>query len=202
MFICFRKIIFTLGELLKKHHIHLLQIGEFKLDFFEDLKNHLIRVFPGVWCTSSIYDRSFLEGSYNPARKQYYSTLLLKKIEGISSEVRADRFLAVVDVDLYVPRLNFVFGEAQCPGRFAIISIFRLKPEFYGLDKNQELFISRVKKEAVHELGHTLGLLHCENPLCVMYFSNSIYDTDNKRDDFCLKCKDKVLKALNHDLYV
>ena len=179
-----------------KFHIHILQIGSFEAEIFEDLGSHLVKVFPNVYCTTKTYSQAFLKDAYNPERNQYHSTFLLSKIRRIVGGVEADRFLAVVDVDLYAPRLNFVFGEAQCPGRFAIISVFRLRPEFYGLDKDWELFTSRVRKEAVHELGHTLGLLHCRNPLCVMYFSNSIHDTDRKQDFFCLECKGKVLKAL------
>lgn len=104
--------------------------------------------------------------------------------------------LALTTLDLYVPYLNFVFGEAHCPGKVALISLFRLNPEFYGQSADKQLFYERAVKEAVHEVGHTLGLGHCHHSLCVMFFSNSIMDTDLKRVEFCEKCKNEVFKAL------
>ena len=180
----------------KKFHIHIFKIKNFTYDFSDEVKNHLTNVFPNTFCTESLVNSNILKEAYNPSRNQYYSTTLLYKLQAFAKNVKADKFLAVVDVDLYVPNLNFVFGEAQCPGRFAIISVYRLKQEFYGLTSDKALFISRVKKEAVHELGHTLGLLHCRKPTCVMFFSNSILDTDRKQDVFCPECNKKVLKIL------
>jgi len=98
-----------------------------------------------------------------------------------------EKIWGIIDDDLYVPKLNFVFGEAG--QRVAIISLTRLRNEFYNLPKDQTLFRKRVLTEGVHELGHTYGLVHCRNPHCVMFFSNSLIDTDVKGPDFCRKCK-------------
>jgi archaemetzincin len=133
-------------------------------------------------------------GAYNRKRRQYHSTRILAEINKHVRQVKADRVLGVTEVDLYVPQLNFVFGEAACPGNVAVISLFRLRPEFYGQSADVELFVNRSVKEAVHEIGHTLGLGHCLNPRCVMFFSNSIWDTDHKGKTFCEKCYSKVLR--------
>jgi len=86
--------------------------------------------------------------------------------------------------------LNFVFGEATT--KAAVISLTRLRQSFYKLPEDREIFRKRVLTEAVHELGHTYRLGHCENPRCVMFFSNSLTDTDRKGFEFCLSCKDKL----------
>jgi archaemetzincin len=122
----------------------------------------------------------------NPHTGQYHATRMLNALEKHEQEVAQDRLLAVTGLDLYVPNMNFVFGEARLPGRSAVISTNRLTgTTTYG---GEALLPSRVVKEAVHELGHTLGLAHCDQPLCVMYFSNSLTDTDRKSGDHCKAC--------------
>ncbi len=135
------------------------------------------------------------EHAFNSLRGQYHSTQILR---GLLPHAPDDalRLLAVSDVDLFVPRLNFVFGEATLDGRVAIISLYRLHPEFYGGPTDEEIFLGRAVKEAVHELGHTFGLKHCRNPECVMYFSNSIGDTDRKSAEFCKKSAGELGRKL------
>jgi archaemetzincin len=98
-----------------------------------------------------------------------------------------DAVLGVIDEDLFVADLNFIFGLAY--GNRAIISLTRLRQEFYGLSPNPDLFRERALKEAVHELGHVFGLPHCPDRRCVMHFSNSIADTDLKGSRYCERCR-------------
>jgi len=100
--------------------------------------------------------------------------------------------LGVTGVDLTAPGLNFVFGLADPPSRAAVISLARLYPEFYGQPRDPRRFKERAVKEAVHELGHLLGLDHCPDPACVMSFSNSLADTDRKGPGFCRACREKL----------
>lgn len=102
--------------------------------------------------------------------------------------------LGVTGVDLTVPGLNFVFGLADPRTHCAVISLARLYPEFYGQPRNPGLFKERALKEAVHELGHLLGLGHCADPGCIMFFSNSLADTDKKGPGFCQACRDLLRK--------
>jgi archaemetzincin len=106
---------------------------------------------------------------------------------------RDERVVGIADVDLYVPRLNFVFGEADIVSGTAIVSLCRLRPEYYGLAPDEASFLERATKEIVHELGHTFGLGHCPNNKCVMHFSNSLADTDLKEAHFCSKCRPKII---------
>jgi archaemetzincin len=129
--------------------------------------------------------------TFDRKRRQYYSTSILKLIESYKPrEYR--RILGVIDEDLYVPQLNFVFGEANIISGSAIISLTRLRQEFYGLTPDRELFLLRAIKEAIHEIGHTYGLGHCPNRRCIMHFSNSLRDTDIKGPDFCSRCKQRI----------
>jgi archaemetzincin len=135
-------------------------------------------------------DLSDLAEAYDPERKQYSSSKLLGYLR--KSDVD-ERVVGIADVDLYVPRLSFVFGEADSASGTAVVSLYRLRQEYYGLAPDANLFLERATKEIVHELGHTFGLEHCTNGECVMHFSNSLADTDSKQVHFCNKCRPKII---------
>ncbi len=133
--------------------------------------------------------------AYHERRGQHLATVLLKTIKAcLPSE--ATLGLGITEVDLFVPHLNFVFGLAEMGGKVALISLYRLHPKYYGHPEDRDLFFSRALKEAVHELGHTLGLVHCPQPDCVMHFSNSLADTDGKKSSYCFQCRPLISRYL------
>lgn len=129
-----------------------------------------------------------LSEAYNFKRNQYSSSLIIEILSRYKKN-RKEKWITIVDVDLYGPGYNFVFGEANWSKGIAVVSKTRLRPEFYGSKPNEKLFTERLLKEITHELGHLFFLTHCENPKCVMYFSNTILDTDKKEKEFCFICK-------------
>jgi archaemetzincin len=135
---------------------------------------------------------------FDKARKQWISDSLLDwLLESINPD-STTKVLAICDFDAYSDELNFVFGQAHLGGRVAAIYLPRLRGEFYvrkSDNKTNNLYEQRVIKEAVHELGHTFGLRHCQISKCVMHFSNSLQDTDFKNERFCERCN-RILKNL------
>ncbi len=129
--------------------------------------------------------------SLNSVRKQMFLNTLVSRITATSSPEGAIR-LAITDFDLYKTSHQFIFGEGNEEQRIAVVSLHRLRSDFYGERADANLLFQRTLKEAVHDLGHTLGLKHCFNARCAMYFSNSIYDTDNKLSHFCENCEKRV----------
>lgn len=116
--------------------------------------------------------------AWSDSRRQYLSTTLLEALARVRRP-EWERLLGVADVDLYVPRLNFVFGEGDSRRGVAVFSLARLR------DPDRDLFRKRAATEAVHELGHSYGLTHCDDPRCVMWFSNTLAETDRKGFRFC-----------------
>ncbi len=126
----------------------------------------------------------------DPRRGQHSSTEILRWLVG--RDQPGGRVLAVTDMDLFIPVLTFVYGEAQLGGTAAVVSTARLVPGGQ-VGAPQALFAERVVKECVHELGHTFGLLHCETPGCVMTRSVSLLEVDTKSIALCHDCHVRYL---------
>ena len=168
--------------------IMLKPLGDTAHEIMEKLRDGVGGVFHCPVETEAGF--SDLTQAYNPERRQYLSSKLLA---ALGKAERQERVVGVADVDLYVPRLNFVFGEADVLSGAGIVSLYRLRQEYYGLAPDEALFLERATKEIIHELGHTFGLGHCPNNRCVMHFSNSLADTDLKDAHFCSKCRPKII---------
>ncbi|MHB8110008.1 MAG: archaemetzincin family Zn-dependent metalloprotease [Syntrophorhabdaceae bacterium] len=124
--------------------------------------------------------------AYDSGRNQYSAEAILNDLAARGLDYHCGHVLGVVDCDLYIPDLTFVFGVAL--GKTALVSLTRLKGEFYGLAPDKDLLTKRLLTEAVHEIGHLYGMRHCFDPECVMFFSHNLNDTDRKGFDFCDKC--------------
>jgi archaemetzincin len=185
--------------------IYLLQIGSVENYIFQDLRQSLVEKFNNICPNVKILEHkmSLQEAEYSRKRKQYNASDILIRLFNYGKDKHYFRILGVLDKDIYTRTLNFVFGVASPPRSdllknygTALISVTRLRESFYGHPSNEEIFHSRILKEAMHELGHTFGLSHCKNE-CVMRFSNRLAETDNKPADFCIACTDKIERFLN-----
>jgi len=172
-----------------KKPIYIVPIGKVERDLLNFLCRRLEEIFPFPCKVGKSLPEPFY--AYDRNRNQYNSRLILNKMETEFFD-EAEKVLGVANFDLYTPGLNFVFGLACLRGKYGIIALPRLRQSFYGLPEDEDLYLSRVTKEAVHELGHTFGLDHCKDKECVMYFSNSLRDTDYKGENFCKKCYRKL----------
>jgi archaemetzincin len=128
---------------------------------------------------------------FSEERKQYFSTQIIAEVMNLTGEFKG-KVILLTDVDIYVPVLTFVFGEAQLNGKHSIVSVCRLHEEFYSGESNDGLLLQRAAKEVLHELGHNYGLIHCLNWDCVMHSSPGIEEVDIKGAAFCRSCASKV----------
>ncbi len=169
--------------------IHILNGSVHRSDALGKLEANVGQVFGAT--TRILPSALSLERAYDQSRGQHNSTALLAILLALDPSAQAKKIL-VVDVDLYIPVLTFVFGEAQLNGIAAIVSTHRLQNQFYGLPHDDDLMMKRLEKEIIHELGHTFGLYHCRQFECVMRSSTYVEEIDLKRADLCDACRTKL----------
>lgn len=129
-----------------------------------------------------------------PGRAQIDADRLLERVEADADE---DSPLVVVsDQDFGLPLFTFVFGRARLGGRAAVVSLARLRPEFYGMSPDPGLLARRAAAEILHELGHVAGRAHCADRSCLMSFASSVEAADERGLEFCADCA----AALPHGL--
>jgi len=167
-------------------YIYIVPIGLEDQGYLETLESFIFDTFHLK--TRRSEQEISLPNAFDPNRNQYNSSLLLKQLIANPSR-EAEKILGVVDVDLFIPILTFVFGEAQLKGIGAVVSIHRLHNRFYGLPEDREVTTERLLKEAIHELGHTFGLIHCSQPQCVMNSSTYVENIDQKPAELCPLCQ-------------
>ena len=161
--------------------IRLVPVGEIEDYVLSGLREALARAFPEGAEAAKLMPLP--EAACNPKRGQHQASEILYSLARLPRQ--GESLLGVVDADIYSPGLNFVFGLAAPGIQTAVISLTRLRPEYYGKPSDKALLLERAIKEAIHETGHMHKLAHCPDPGCVMAFSNSVEDTDRKGRAFC-----------------
>ena len=169
--------------------LRLLPVGKVELSLLEDLRTAI----PQCLRVACEILPAALDPvpSYHAERQQYHSSEILQRMQTF---VRPDdwRLLGVAEVDLYIPILKYVFGEAQMGGPCALVSFHRLRQEFYGLERDDALLSERLLKESIHELGHTLDLHHCQDYRCAMASSHAVEWIDLRETALCDSCRSRV----------
>ncbi|HTV93204.1 MAG TPA: archaemetzincin family Zn-dependent metalloprotease [Verrucomicrobiae bacterium] len=132
----------------------------------------------------------------NATRAQLFLSTLIARVRRAHPD-GAGLFLALTDYDLYKTSHRFIYGDADEAQGVAAVSLHRLRSEYYGEEPDPNVLFQRTLKECVHELGHAFGLRHCYNARCAMYYSNSIFETDNKMSHFCEACDKRISRARN-----
>jgi len=135
--------------------------------------------------------------AFDAVRQQFASTTVLESLSR-ACPPDAAKLLAVTARDLFIPVLTFVFGQAQLNGRVAVVSLARLRQEFYGLPPDPAIFLHRAAKEALHETGHLFGLVHCHDPACAMSLSTGVRQIDRKQAAFCKPCAGRIRRPAEH----
>ena len=130
---------------------------------------------------------------YDPARRQYNANEIMKTLHDIVAKRDNTKIIGLLRVDLFVPILTYIFGQAELGGKTGIASLYRLRNELYGLDINYKLLVERYRKVVMHETGHLFGLIHCHNPVCIMRSSTYVEDIDQKDLRLCDNCRERLM---------
>lgn len=167
----------------------MISYGQFETEFLEKLAGDIRSEFRLPVHVQERY--SDLTPYFDASRRQYDGNKLLKLIEAmiLSKNTKA---IGLFQVDLFIPILTYIFGQALFRGNSGVVSTFRLRNEYYGLPQDDKILLERFRKVIIHELGHTFGLMHCHFPSCVMRSSTYVEDIDQKKYYFCTKCRNSI----------
>ncbi len=171
--------------------ICIVPVGGINLDILPRLASNLEERF--LYQFEILSAVSIPTHAYNVVKKQYLASAIVERLKKEMPE-SCKYLLGLTNVDLYMTSLNFVYGHSDSEEGISLISTYRLNPSYYREVEDENLLFQRLVKEATHELGHAMGSKHCFNAQCVMYFSNSIFDTDRKNAFFCVECEKKLKK--------
>lgn len=173
-------------------NITLISFGYFRKDILEVIAEEVKRQFQlPVISREGHLD---LSEFYDSSRRQYDGSRLLKRVDSEFAHDKVKTF-ALFSIDLFIPILTYIFGQAAFNGRTGIASLYRLSNERYGIDSDDKALLERFTKEVIHELGHTFGLIHCFLPSCVMHASTYVEDIDQKESNLCLRCREELKKS-------
>jgi len=167
--------------------ITIVSFGLFDRKLLEKISEAVAREYN---CTVVIKD-AYVDISiyFDPVRRQYNGDKLLKLVDNMQFD-ESFKVIGLFNVDIFIPILTYIFGQAQLSGRSGIASMYRLSNDRYGIANDNDILLERFKKEVIHELGHLLGLIHCYTPTCVMRSSTYVEDIDQKEAQLCVKCKE------------
>jgi len=177
---------------MNQHTITLVLFGQFSKRLLDTVSDAVSHEFLCV--VNRREARVDLSTFFDSGRRQYNGDMILNEISSmkITGPVKV---IGLVSVDLFIPILTYIFGQAQLGGKTAVASLYRLSNESYGMPENKEILYQRFAKEIIHELGHTFGLIHCHNLNCVMQSSTYVEDIDQKEARFCDECR-KLISIL------
>jgi archaemetzincin len=169
--------------------ITLISFGYFEKEFLEKIAGSVCREYMlPVKLKEGHLD---LSEFHDHTRRQYNANNLLMAVDSLSTSDSV-KTIGLFSVDLFIPILTYIFGQAFLNGRSGIASLYRLSNERYGMKKDDKILLDRFTKEIIHELGHTFGLPHCHIPKCVMRSSTYVEDLDQKGSALCTVCKIKI----------
>jgi archaemetzincin len=174
---------------LNEPNILLISYGQFEKKILEKIAIDVTREF--LFQVNIEESHIDLSKFYDPLRHQYDGNGLLKEIDTTYSSQLIKK-IGLFRVDLFIPILTYIFGQAAFKGSTGIASLYRLRNEQYGIKKDEALLLNRFSKVVIHELGHTFGLIHCLIPTCVMRSSTYVEDIDQKSHNLCIQCRTKI----------
>jgi archaemetzincin len=172
--------------------ITLISFGYFREDFLKNIADAVKHEY--AFSVNIKEGHLDLSEFYDPVRRQYNGVKLLDEVNKMFSS-NSDKTIGLFSVDLFIPILTYIFGQAFLKGSTGIASHYRLSNERYGINMDDNYILDRFKKEVIHELGHTFGLIHCHVPTCVMRSSTYVEDIDQKSTNLCLNCRKLIYSA-------
>ncbi len=119
--------------------------------------------------------------AFNKDRAQYHATSILRRLSSLRQ--KGAPVVGILDGDLFLPDAPYVIGDADRDAGAAVFSLARLS---HG---EPDAVRRRARVETVHGAGHLLGLSHCTDFRCAMFYSRDAADADRKGPGLCASCR-------------
>jgi len=177
--------------MLKKAKIVVVPLGEVEFMLVNRLATNIGPVFGRS--VDILKGMKIPEESYNVIRNQYYASIIHSKLERVKANSR-ELIVGVCEEDIYLPDEAYIIGHDDSVLGASVVSLFRIRQEFYGLPENDNKIYTRLFKQAIHHIAQLFELPSCKNPKCVNYFSQQMFDIDNKGEKFCDICRRQLKK--------
>ncbi len=177
--------------MLKKAKIVVVPLGEVEFMLVNRLATNIGPVFGRS--VDILKGMKTPEESYNVIRNQYYASIIHAKLERIKANSR-ELIIGICEEDIYLPDEAYIIGHADSVLGASVVSLFRIRQEFYGLPENDNKIYTRLFKQSIHHIAHLFDMPSCKNPKCVNYFSQQMFDIDNKGEKFCDICRRQLTR--------
>lgn len=127
--------------------------------------------------------------AFNPSRSQHNASAIVRKLGQNHRPSASDLVLAIGNVDLFDPDVDFVFGDGDGLLRAAVMGLHRVRTS------DDERLTRRVMGLSVWAVGLALGLRDCEDVRCAMAAPRMPEELERRNGVLCAPCRALLAKG-------
>lgn len=174
-----------------KGKVCIVKFGNFPESELAFVKRQIVGFYG--FSIDSIIVADLPDSAFYTPRKRYKARKLLNFLNDIKPS-NCDKIIGLTTQDISTPKGRIddsgIMGLAYLGGESCVVSTFRISRGKPSKAKIRE----RLAKVSLHEIGHTLGIPHCNNsPICMLNDAKGTIKTIDREEIFlCPSCREKI----------